>query len=773
MKNYISILLCFMACNIGQAQWQSINPGAGGQVQDIACDPNTENRLILSSDMEGIYESLDNGDSWHIKGSLHHNRVFCAAFAPNDKNKLYVGTLYSLEVSNDGGNTFTLIENTKKKSVSAIAVNPKNTNIVIAGIGWKDDYDFTDIFELEQNAKGEIYRSTDAGKTWTLINFDQDENSDRNVFTIQFDPNNSDIVYLGAGKGIFKSLDAGLTWTKIKAPNNTKRHQGLYLSPDGKVIYATYLKNDRNGSIYASSTSNIQWEEVIYGNGDIILGEYNFWYPEVDSRSTGDEHKLVVGLIGDREGLFEGTFNWENGSLREYGWETIWRGKKGYDNGWDNAPTNPRFAHYTPSDWDRAIWSTTNQTMFLGVPNKDGSYAWLNKYSIPHTEITVSQWGKENPTYTNRGTESTYTYDIAVHDNYIVQGQGDNGAVESWDYGATWSNAQHRTFSPPLSDVQAVDIAFVDEIPVVVAQMTSGYGGGALNGNLYYKKLMTHSPKDRWKFLAGGFGEVGGLPSGVLRDVAVSPAKTNRVFMYATEGGLYMIDAINQAIKDVESGKEPTVVKISNGVADGIHAVKKIAPHPTNPDIVFINGTRGDKEGVYKGVKNGDNWEWSKIYDGSNWDSEVVTWEHNGQVYVFFSGASAEKGGDGSEFIGALSLDEGKTWKTVITKKTAQKLRSNDWYEAISDIYQFHNKGGAAGYENHIIMSYYDHRMQKAYGIFKGTINKKGKVTWKDWTGDLHFGGLTSTIIKEEKGVPYVYISTPGAGAWKRPFSDK
>lgn len=772
MKKIILIIIVILLYSNANAQWQSINPGAGGQVQDIACDPNIKNRLILSSDMEGIYESLDNGDSWHIKGSLHHNRVFCATFAPNDTSKLYVGTLYSLEVSNDGGNTFTLIENTKGKSVSTIAVNPNNTDVVLAGIGWKDDYEFTGIFELNQKAKGEIYRSKDAGKTWTLINFDQDETNDRNVFTIQFDQNNSDIVYLGAGKGIFKSVDNGLTWNKIKAPNNTKRHQGLYLSPDGKVMYATYLKNGNNGSIYATTTSKIEWEEVIYGNGDIILGHYNFWYPEVDSRSTKNTHKLVVGLIGDREGLFEGSFNWENGSLKEYGWETIWRGKKGYDNGWDNAPPNPRFAHYTPADWNREIWSTTNQTMFLGTPN-DKNYTWHNKYSIPHTEITVSQWGVENPTYSSRGTESTYTYDIAVHENYVVQGQGDNGAVESWDHGVTWSNAQHRTFSPPLSDVQAVDIAFADGNPVVVAQMTSGYGGGALNGNLYYKKLTTHSPKDRWKFLAGGFDEVGGLASGVLRDVAVSPVKKNRVFMFATEGGLYMIDDIGKAIEAVENGKEPTCIKISNGVADGIYAVKKIAPHPTNADIVFINGTRGTKEGVFKGIKKGDTWEWEKIYDGSNWDSEVVTWENNGQVYLFFSGASAEKDGDGTNFVGTLSLDEGKTWKTIFTKKIAQKLTTNDWYGAIADVYQFHNKGGAAGFENQIIMSYYDHRMQKAYGVFKGTINKRGEVTWQDWTDHLHFGGLTSTIIADQKGVPYVFVSTPGAGAWKRPLHDK
>ncbi len=35
-------------------------------------------------------------------------------------------------------------------------------------------------------------------------------------------------------------------------------------------------------------------------------------------------------------------------------------------------------------------------------------------------------------------------------------------------------------------------------------------------------------------------------------------------------------------------------------------------------------------------------------------------------------------------------------------------------------------------------------KWQKAYGIFKGTIDKKGNVSWEDYTGDIAYGGLTS-----------------------------
>ncbi len=180
MKKISFYCLLLIATLTTQAQWASINPGAGGQVQDIVCDPNQPNRLILASDMEGIYESTNNGNSWNHKGHLHQNRVYAVAIPKSSnqthKDKMYVGTLYGLEVSNNRGQDFTLITSTKKLSIGAIAVHPSNPSIVLAGIGWKDDYDFSHKFGLSPDksgkGKGEIFRSTNAGAAWTKIEFD-------------------------------------------------------------------------------------------------------------------------------------------------------------------------------------------------------------------------------------------------------------------------------------------------------------------------------------------------------------------------------------------------------------------------------------------------------------------------------------------------------------------------------------------------------------------------------------------------------------------------
>ena len=66
-----------------------------------------------------------------------------------------------------------------------------------------------------------------------------------------------------------------------------------------------------------------------------------------------------------------------------------------------------------------------------------GSLGMNNKYSIPNDKIKVAQWNSAWPTYSSRGTQITYSYDVAVDSDCITQGQVGNGAMEIWDYDPT------------------------------------------------------------------------------------------------------------------------------------------------------------------------------------------------------------------------------------------------------------------------------------------------------------------------------------------------
>lgn len=742
-------------------------------MQDIVTDPNTVGTLYLVSDMEGVYKSTNNGDQWHMTGKLVSNRVFSLAVTPGNSEKIYVGTLFGLHTSVDGGKSYQFVPLTLKRTIGCVAVSPHDPNLIVAGFGWRDDYEFLWIIDSKQTGKGEVVISRDGGKTWKIIAFNSiDQSKDRNVWTVNFDPSNDKIIYLSTGGGIYKSVDEGKSWSFINAPENTARNNGLVISGDGKVIYATYASaedKEYSGHIYASATQNIRWQKVMEGNG-LQLKQLNYWYPEIDPRDKGAKQRLLVGMQGQRDGLFEGSFEWDGDQLKQYEWHRIWEGTTGYDHGWDFAPPNARVAHYTAPSWPRAIWSTTNQTIFEGAYKEDGSWEWHNKYSKPNDKFTVKWNGMNFKTYSSRGTESTYTYDVTADDNYILQGQGDNGFMESWDGGFSWNNMQHRTDSLNYSDVQAVAIAKANGIPTVIAQATAGYGGNARDGRIFVKKLTHHSPEDKWMFLGGGPGHVLGLPDGIFREVAVAPSNPNKVYMFSNNNGMYMIPDLGEAIDKKERGEPYTISKISSGIIEEVKTCKKISVHPTNENIVFFTGTSGNM-GVYKGVFANDKWTWSKIYKGHSWEAEVVSWLYKGKVYLVYAGASEEKHNDKCHFVIALSEDEGKTWRTIFTKDHAKDIsgHANDaWYPYIKDDYIFQSKGGIAAKDNTIICNFYNHKYQNGFGIFKGTIEVDNKINWIDWTGDLQFSGVTSGMFAKTEGKWFYYISTPGAGAWRR-----
>src|ERR1035437_4816831 len=98
-------------------------------------------------------------------------------------------------------------------SVGAVAVSATDPNVVFIGMG-------------ESCIRGDIqpgdgvYKSTDAGKTWTIVGFG---NSDA-VSRIRIHPTNPNIVFVAdfgkygvnsEERGIFKSTDGGKSWRKV------------------------------------------------------------------------------------------------------------------------------------------------------------------------------------------------------------------------------------------------------------------------------------------------------------------------------------------------------------------------------------------------------------------------------------------------------------------------------------------------------------------------------------------------------------------------------
>ncbi len=755
MKNFLILLLSLYAPS-ALAQWVAINPGAGGQVQDVVCDPKLEGVLYLASDMEGVYKSTDNGESWRITGRQLHNRTYAVAISPEDSERLYIGTLNGISSSSDGGKTYQFIDQSFGNTFAEIAVSPHNAQQVIAGVGWRDDYDFLKKIPAVKQGLPRILISEDGGQNWEWIVVDHVPVTDRNISRIFFHPQQESVVFLSTYSANYRSDDHGRSWYRLPGLNTEKQIRGLDISPDGRYLVTIFADQRKVGRPYWAAVDNVAWLPM----GEIP--EDKFWYPEFDQR-VGEQYQLLLSLEGSRRGLYKGTFGAEN-SPSTTTYEIIWKGLSGFDTGWDYAEPNPRFAHFTPPSWSPAVWSTTNQTIFCAQQN-NGQYQWENRYAIPNDQQMVKHAGKSFPTYRSRGTESTYTYDVAAHENYVIQGQGDNGMVESWDGGKHWSNMSHRTDSVNYSDVQAIALTHLNDVPTVLIQATAGYGGRAKDGRLLMKKLVHHSPEDQWQMLGGGPEHLLGLPDGVFRELTIDPTNPHRLYLHVYGHGVYMIDDLNEAIRNPKY----QAVKISNGVMEQVVATKKMTIDPLKPNELYLTGTRGN-EGLFRGVKQADqSWSWEKLFDGGGWDSEVFAWEHQGQSFIAYGGKDEHQNAD---YVFKISRDHGASWQEVFSKAQAQALsgeRHSHWFKHAQGQFAFEFRGGLIAEKNTLYVNYFSHKFQNSYGIYRGTFNGE-KWLWEDITADLHYPGITSAFIDRSGTVGKLLISTCGTGSWYLPL---
>jgi photosystem II stability/assembly factor-like uncharacterized protein len=181
---------------------------------------------------------------------------------------------------NNGHSWEPIFDNQAVISIGAIAVAASNPNLVYVGSGestssrstyWGDG----------------VYKSTDAGKTWTNLGLKDTHHIGR----IVIHPKNPDIVYVAAlghlytdndARGVFKTVDGGKTWTK-----------SLDIKADGKVIGAADIVMDpkKPEILYAAAYDKERkpWTFNLGGPGSAI-------YKTVDAGKTWT--KLTNGLPG-------------------------------------------------------------------------------------------------------------------------------------------------------------------------------------------------------------------------------------------------------------------------------------------------------------------------------------------------------------------------------------------------------------------------------------------------------------------------------------------
>src|SRR5437868_2420833 len=150
-----------------------------------------------------------------IGPAMISGRISDLAVHPKDKKTWYIGVAAGgVWKTTNAGTTWTpVFDNEASYSVGTVVIDPKNPNVVWVGTGENNA-------QRAVNYGDGVYKSVDAGRTWTNVGLKQSEH----IGKILIDPRNSDVVYVaaqgplsvkGGERGLFKTVDGGRTWRKV------------------------------------------------------------------------------------------------------------------------------------------------------------------------------------------------------------------------------------------------------------------------------------------------------------------------------------------------------------------------------------------------------------------------------------------------------------------------------------------------------------------------------------------------------------------------------
>ncbi len=214
-------------------KWRNIGPLRAGRTKAAAGHRSQPHTFYMGMVNGGVWKTTDAGRTWKpIFEDQPTGSIGAIAVAPSDANVVYVGTGEGLPrpdlavgdgiyKSTDAGKTWTHLGLRDAQQIPKIAVDPTNANrLFVAALG----------HPYGPNQERGIFRSTDGGATFQRVLF-KDENTGGK--DIDIDPVNPQIVYAtmweqrqgpwengawsGTNGGVFKSTDGGTTWTQLTA----------------------------------------------------------------------------------------------------------------------------------------------------------------------------------------------------------------------------------------------------------------------------------------------------------------------------------------------------------------------------------------------------------------------------------------------------------------------------------------------------------------------------------------------------------------------------
>lgn len=230
--------------------------------------------VVIAQEAERYFEPL----KYRNIGPFRGGRSVGSSGVINDPLTYYMGTTGGgLWKTIDAGQRWDNISDGffKTGSVGAVTVSESNPNIIYVGMG---EHAIRGVMTSYGDG---VYKSINAGKTWTYIGLKNTQQISR----IVVHPSNPDIVYVAAQgaingstkeRGIYKSIDGGKTWKNVLFVNDMTGASELSMDMNyPEVLYAAMWHHKREpwvvisggegSGLYKSTDSGETWRQIHNG----------------------------------------------------------------------------------------------------------------------------------------------------------------------------------------------------------------------------------------------------------------------------------------------------------------------------------------------------------------------------------------------------------------------------------------------------------------------------------------------------------------------------
>ncbi|MFN0729508.1 T9SS type A sorting domain-containing protein [Polaribacter gochangensis] len=255
----------------GAKTWQVLGTGySGATIHKVLTDAQNP-QTFLTIGRSGPFKSTDNGATYDglFYKDAYSAEWYGAAIHPTNSNTLFISDEHEglILKSTTGGTSWTTKFNqptanasdfNQRHGAKEIVISKSNPTTMYAGFAYQFFYSDPDNTNFP-NSFG-VYKSTDAGETWTQSGTTGIAATNLNITALAVNTTDENSVYIGLrGDGLFHSTDGGANWTNISQGIPDQTIHGIALADNNSIIYAV----TKSKGVYKSTDNGSNWTQVL------------------------------------------------------------------------------------------------------------------------------------------------------------------------------------------------------------------------------------------------------------------------------------------------------------------------------------------------------------------------------------------------------------------------------------------------------------------------------------------------------------------------------